>query len=144
MTLKDARALGSPTYFGRSCKRGHAPLRYTSNNDCVECSKLRTSEFFRANKGYKADYYKSYHSRWKKENRGLVNFYTNSRRARTKIQTPKWADRQAIKEFYINCPEGYHVDHIIPLKGKNVCGLHVEDNLQYLPAVENMIKSNKF
>lgn len=64
-------------------------------------------------------------------------------RMRTKEQSiPSWADTQAITDFYKNCPEGYHVDHIIPLKGKYVCGLHVLYNLQYLPAAENLTKSN--
>ena len=49
-----------------------------------------------------------------------------------------------IQEFYRNCPEGYHVDHEIPLMGSNVCGLHVLDNLQYLTAEENMKKGNSF
>jgi hypothetical protein len=64
-------------------------------------------------------------------------------RIRTKEQAvPAWADTQAITDFYKNCPEGYHVDHIIPLKGKYVCGFHVLNNLQYLPAAENLAKSN--
>lgn len=60
--------------------------------------------------------------------------------------TPKWlTDEQVeeIRQFYINCPEGYEVDHIIPLRGKNVCGLHVPSNLQYLTISENRKKSNK-
>jgi hypothetical protein len=57
---------------------------------------------------------------------------------------PTWADKSAIKDFYLNCPEGYHVDHVIPLQGKIVSGLHVLENLQYLPAKENMSKGNKF
>lgn len=48
-------------------------------------------------------------------------------------------DIEILRVIYKNCPEGYHVDHIIPLsKG----GLHYPDNLQYLPAVINMRKHN--
>ena len=66
------------------------------------------------------------------------------RRARIRDACPAWADLQEIKEFYNNCPKGYHVDHIIPLTNEYVCGLHVIENLQYLPAHENIAKSNKF
>lgn len=59
-------------------------------------------------------------------------------------QCPKWADRAKIREIYVNRPDGYHVDHIIPLRGKLVSGLHVESNLQYLPIAENMKKHNTY
>jgi hypothetical protein len=69
----------------------------------------------------------------------------NAKRRAVQIQrTPKWADINAITEFYRNCPKGYHVDHIVPLQGKNVCGLHTLENLQYLTASENCSKRNKF
>lgn len=59
-------------------------------------------------------------------------------------RTPSWANLDKIKEIYNNCPQGHHVDHIVPLNGELVSGLHVEYNLQYLPAADNCKKSNKF
>lgn len=59
-------------------------------------------------------------------------------------RTPKWANIEKIKEIYKLCPEGFHVDHIIPLQGIHVSGLHVENNLQYLSAHDNLVKHNKF
>jgi len=59
------------------------------------------------------------------------------------------SERKEVEKFYLNRPEGYHVDHDIPLVGKVngrhvVCGLHVLANLQYLPAHENDSKGSKF
>jgi hypothetical protein len=62
---------------------------------------------------------------------------------RRNTATPLWADLEIIKRVY-DCAEGDHVDHIIPLQGELVCGLHVENNLQYLSEKENLQKSNKF
>ena len=56
--------------------------------------------------------------------------------------TPKWVDKEKICEFYANCPEGHQVDHIIPINGNNVSGLHVVWNLQYL-SLKDHIKKTK-
>ena len=94
-------------------------------------------------------------SRWQKENREHLRKYQreyykgkyaargakNSKRIKERFV---YDDMDKIQEFYRNCPEGHHVDHIVPLNGKNVSGLHTVSNLQYLSATENLRKSNKF
>ena len=77
------------------------------------------------------------------KNRSLIKYHCAKRRAMKLRATPKFANLDKIKEIYKNCPKGYHVDHIIPLNNKLVCGLHVEWNLQYLTPSANISKSNK-
>jgi hypothetical protein len=77
-------------------------------------------------------------------NPGRMKAHVAARRAWIAQATVSWANLAAIKDFYEDCPPGYHVDHIHPLKGREVCGLHVWENLQYLPAKENMSKGNRF
>jgi hypothetical protein len=70
--------------------------------------------------------------------------YARKSSLKRKLRVPKWADNEKIDEIYRNKPKGYEVDHIIPLNGKIVSGLHVHNNLQYLSKEDNKIKSNKF
>lgn len=64
-------------------------------------------------------------------------------RAKRKKALPCWADLTAIKEFYLNCPEGMEVDHIYPIVSDEVCGLHTLENLQYLTKYDNASKGNR-
>lgn len=80
--------------------------------------------------------------KWKtyQQHRATANEANARYRARIKNQIVEGEDYRPIKEFYMNCPDGYEVDHIIPLsKG----GLHTITNLQYLTISENRKKSNK-
>lgn len=82
--------------------------------------------------------------RWYEKNKDKQLAKSNMEKAAKLQRIPPWANLDAIKEFYLNRPDGYHVDHVIPLRGKEVSGLHVLENLQYLPAKENLSKGNKF
>ncbi|MCK5610588.1 HNH endonuclease [Candidatus Pacearchaeota archaeon] len=81
-----------------------------------------------------------------KKHKGQRAAATAKRRAKKLNATPKWLTKdhlEKIKEIYKNRPEGYHVDHIVPLQGKDASGLHTPWNLQYLTKEENLRKSNK-
>ena len=93
-------------------------------------------------------------SEWRKNNRARYNYLHAQRRAMKISATPKWLtdeDHVLMSDYYQMAkdletvfPWKQHVDHIIPLKGKLVCGLHVPNNLQILSAWQNQIKNNIF
>lgn len=95
----------------------------------------------------------SYEKAWRKTNPGKMNAKTARRRAARRQGLPKWLTREQHKEilnFYIRAVElrketgiPYEVDHIIPLQGKTVSGLHVPWNLRIIPRHENRKKSRK-
>ncbi len=87
---------------------------------------------------------RSRNSKWAAANPHSRNAMAAKRRAAKLKRTPSWSDLDAIKEFYLNCPPGYEVDHILPLQGENISGFHMLDNLQYLDASDNSSKGNKF
>jgi hypothetical protein len=94
------------------------------------------------------------HSEYKKNNRAICNAQWMKYHASKLNATPEWLTKEhheQIKLVYAHAKEcelltgdKYHVDHIIPLQGKNVSGLHVPWNLQVLPADINIKKSNSY
>lgn len=88
---------------------------------------------------------------YRQRNRGAVNQRRREYQARKSGQVPPWADRDAMRRIYDEAARlteetgvQHHVDHIVPLKGEVVSGLHVVENLQILTATENIGKSNRF
>ncbi len=82
---------------------------------------------------------------------GVENAKSNARRATKLNATPVWADLGKIQQIYTLCKQIsettgvlHHVDHVVPLQGRRVCGLHVESNLRIISATENISKSNNF
>jgi hypothetical protein len=88
--------------------------------------------------------------KWRANNKGKGNAQTAKRAAALLQRTPKWADWGKIQAIYIEAARltketgiSHHVDHVIPLQGKFISGLHIHTNLQILTASENMSKSNR-
>lgn len=130
----------------RTCKKKHARdhpqihTNWTRNNP--EASAAIKNRYV----GNNREVVRVSKAKWSKANNKKVLANTRKYQASKIKATPKWLSKEQIAEMaiiYQNCPEGYHVDHIVPLQGKNVRGLHVPWNLQYLIAELNYKKSNK-
>jgi hypothetical protein len=110
----------------------------------VSCSsKCAKKNYLTIYKEKRSETQKIYNKKYKQKNKKLYSFYQNQRRILKLKATPKWADKEKIKQFYKKCPDGYSVDHIYPLKSNWICGLNVIENLQYLTISENSIKGNR-
>lgn len=111
--------------------------------------RAQASDYYSKN----VDRVKAYQKKWRNENPAACLALKAKRRARKLKATPNWLTREhhaEIEDFYLiastltaHMGEPYHVDHIVPLKGSRVCGLHVPWNLQVLTGVENSRKKNR-
>lgn len=161
------KSLRGYEYACKHCQKRKKKQRYRKNpKKWIEKSKQVYSKNSEILLKYRRDYYiknkekenkrsVNYTKKWRRENPGLANFFAAKIHAARLKRTPKWLTNEQwaeINEFYtlakelkwLNNNESLHVDHIVPLKGKNVSGLHVPWNLQILPASVNRAKSNKF
>jgi hypothetical protein len=114
----------------------------------------KVSEHNRTYTAKNAVYFIDSAKNWARNNRAARNESQKRREMGKLHRTPKWLsefDKLKIKCIYSIAAmltrenkEQWHVDHIIPLQGKNVCGLHVPSNLWFIRGVDNLNKSNKF
>jgi hypothetical protein len=141
MTREQAKKLGLTRYFsGLPCKHGHVDERNTRSNACHSCVLVSNA----ARRPYLNEISRAYCKRHYEKRKGHAFAYAK----RSKSSTPAWVDRSKLAEFKRRCAPGWHVDHIVPLKGitpegYKVFGLNVLWNLQYLPASENTAKGNR-
>jgi 5-methylcytosine-specific restriction endonuclease McrA len=117
-------------------------LRNANKYWCSKCDRVLSLECFSSNTSTNSG-----RSAYCKECQALQELpYSVAKTAKYKASKlnalPVWANLNKIKEIYSLCPIGHEVDHIVPLQGLTVCGLHVEYNLQYLTVEENRKKSN--
>lgn len=134
------------------------------NETNVEKKKLRSKSYYEKTKD--VQYAKTqkwlsqnpgkhsvYAARNRQKHPGAKNADTAKSRAGKLKRTPVWLSKDdlwLIKEAYILAKQrtklfgfSWHVDHVIPLRGKSVSGLHVPWNLQVIPAKTNIAKGNK-
>lgn len=138
------------TYFtGKPCPQGHVAFRFRSNSYCCECNKTSCVTYHFGNHPAMLARMSTYG----KNNKDKAAARGAKRRALKLLATPPWLTAthyDAIRLHYTQSVDigeltgiPFHVDHIVPLQGDLVCGLHVPWNLQVLPAYENLSKSNK-
>lgn len=139
----------------KACVKDDAPARRKSNAkwraENPEAARERRIKYYRrvmADPARRARERETYRRNYKKSGYGQI---AAKRRAAKLERTPSWANDQLIAAYYKEAKRleeltgiQFHVDHIIPLQGELVSGLHVETNLQLLPAHENLGKSNSF
>lgn len=172
ISMKDAKHLGLKHYFTASpCPSGHLSLRYVSNRACVGCiedknksdrsgARERSIKWRKENdqkaKEQRKARYKANKDRllalskeYRIKNIAAYAAYAGKRRSSKSKAMPEWADVKEIEKIYREAKRISHetgvkheVDHIVPLQGKSVCGLHIPANLQIITLEENRSKGN--
>ncbi len=142
-------------YFtGKPCKYGHVCERISLTGDCIICNRIKNVKRHAADRERSTRVSKA----WRIANPDKASALRRSSSAKQRAiflqATPKWLMKQdydQIRQIYLEAVETsrqtqkqYVVDHIIPLRGKKVCGLHIPTNLQVITHEDNSIKWNHF
>lgn len=137
---KEREAGRRRAYKAREHKRRYHREWYLKNREAVL---IRTSKYRQDNKQHLAEQRK----RRRSDNPWVTRIDNANRKARRLLCTPIWCDRAEVRKIYkearlrqeqTGIP--HEVDHVYPLKGKTVCGLHVPENLRITTRTENRKK----
>lgn len=125
----------------RELKRSH----YANNVSARQKQAARSRRWMENNR----EKYRASSANWRRNNLSRVAANQQRRRAKLLQRTAKWADNEKILRFYVLARElteqtgiPHEVDHIYPLQGELVSGLHVETNLRVIPKSENRSKGS--
>jgi hypothetical protein len=143
------------TEKGKACMRKHWQTEGFKARQRAkwqtEAFKARQRKWSQSKKG-KA-YSKAYKEKYRQSEHGkaLINNISQKRTAQKLNATVSWSDQEKIKKLFHQAQhkttqtgKAYSVDHIVPLQGKSVCGLHVEGNLRVILTNTNIKKFNQF
>ena len=131
----------------KTCKLDSQRKHPESNKNWVDKHKDRVKEIKSKYASSNSEKVLDAKRSWRKANSKHQLSLTRKYQASKIKATPAWLTPEHIEEMkmiYKNCPKGSHVDHEVPLQGKNVSGLHVPWNLKAIDAKENLKKSNKY
>ena len=113
--------------------------------------RYKNKDYYHARYQNNKELYLSWLKEWSLRNPAAAKQRSRQRRIRSKHAFVNWANKDSINAIYamskfLTSVVGvqYHVDHIIPLQGKLVSGLHVENNLSIVRADYNLSKGNKY
>lgn len=132
------------------CKPCNSAKALEWRNNNPEKAKKLSARVYKNNKENRD----AYMVEWRKANRPKMRALSAKKRAALLERTPKWLPKEHLEQIKTEfelaewCSQVmngvYHVDHVVPLRGKTVSGLHVPWNLRVIPAKDNLEKSNKW